>query len=110
MLEDKKSINKHIEEAPAEPLENETPLTDIIVNEEDKKILKPVKEIRRGFTFGYVLTNGTFLREEPDKFGTIVSILKKNDVVTIDSEKKDFYYGSANGRIGYVQKDQIEIR
>ena len=82
-----------------------------MVPEVEEVVETPVEEKKPdGFNFGYVISDGTFLRAEPSKYGLIVSILKKGDIIAIDLESGDFYFGTANGKVGYVNKDQIKIK
>lgn len=110
MTKDNKNIEEFTEEIAAEPLENETPLSEIVDDVEDKKILEPKKENKSRYTFGYVISNGVYFREQPNKYANIICILKKDDVLLVDKEESGYYYGTANGRAGYVEKEFIEIR
>lgn len=100
----------NIDETVAEPLENETPLSDIVENKEDKEILKPAPKKKSKFTFGYVTVPTAFLRKEADEDSEILTILRKGEAMLIDKEVDDFYYGTINTKVGYVPKEQMEIK
>lgn len=75
---------------------------------EEKPIPAPKKKSK--FTFGYITSQTAFLRQEANEDSNIIAILKKDMVMLIDKEVSGFYYGTINNVVGYVLKDQIEIR
>lgn len=75
---------------------------------EAKPIVVPKKKSK--YTFGYVTSQTAFLRQEANEDSNIIAILKKDMVMLIDKEVSGFYYGTISNVVGYVLKDQIEIR
>lgn len=75
---------------------------------EEKPIPAPKKKSK--YTFGYVTSQTAFLRQEANEDSNIIAILKKDMVMLIDKEVNGFYYGTISNVVGYVLKDQIEIR
>lgn len=75
---------------------------------EEKPTPAPKKKSK--YTFGYVTPQTAFLRQEANEDSNIIAILKKDMVMLIDKEVNGFYYGTINNVVGYVLKDQIEIR
>ena len=86
-------------------LESET--EDTVVDE-PKPVAAPKKKSK--YTFGYVTSQTAFLRQEANEDSNIIAILKKDMVMLIDKEVDSFYYGTISNIVGYVLKDQIEIR
>ena len=82
--------------------------TENEVVEEPKPVPAPKKKSK--YTFGYVTSQTAFLRQEANEDSNIIAILKKDMVMLIDKEVSGFYYGTINNVVGYVLKDQIEIR
>ena len=75
---------------------------------EEKPIPAPKKKSK--YTFGYITSQTAFLRQEANEDSNIIAILRKDNVMLIDKEVSGFYYGTINNVVGYVLKDQIEIR
>ena len=94
--------------------DEEITIADIVENEEDKKILEPVKPVKkdRPYTFGYIIVDTALMREEPDENSKVVTILKKDDAVIIDpnGDAGDFTKITAHISVGYILKSQYEIR
>lgn len=77
---------------------------------EEKPIPVPVPKKKSKFTFGYITSQTAFLRQEANEDSNIIAILKKDMVMLVDKEVSGFYYGTISNVVGYVLKDQIEIR
>ena len=102
-------------------LENEQTLSDIVENEEDKKFLEPVEEVKEvveksakkpgKMLIGKVSVEKTRLKKEPEEYSDVRRILKKGDIVVIDRNKEfdEYYLVTAYGSVGYVSKDDIII-
>ena len=98
-------------------VEEEMTLSDIIENEEDKKILEPDTRTKafKGdlpYTFGYIIVDQALMRKEPDENSAVVSVLKKNDAVIIDpnGDAGKFCRVTAKISIGYILKSQFIIK
>ena len=105
---------KRNEENPEEESVNEEiTLADIVENEEDKKILEPVKEETKQskIIIGITTKDGVMLRKEADENGQVLYVLKKGEGVVInhDFDTNKFYFVSAHSSLGYVLKDEITI-
>ena len=103
--------DKKIEsEIATDDLVEEQALESEVENEvvEEKPIPAPKKKSK--YTFGYVTSQTAFLRQEANEDSNIIAILKKDMVMLIDKEVDGFYYGTISNVVGYVLKDQIEIR
>lgn len=94
----------------SEPVEME--LSEIVENEEDKKILEPVKNTVSSIVIGYVIADRAFVRSEPNNNSDILCILKKNETLAVDSSSigQDYYMVTVKSIIGYVAKTQITIK
>ena len=98
------------------PDENNITLTDIVEDEKDKKILeqtiKPKGEKKRPpYTIGIVTVDKAYIMSEPDEYSEFVSVLKKGEAAIIeDDSDKDYYKVTANIKVGYILKNQIEIK
>ena len=107
MIRDKKKEEASVEE--------ELTLADIVENEEDKKILEPVKVETPVKTDKYIIgvadKDGVFIRKEADETASILYILKKGECVIINhnNDTNDYYYASIKSVIGYVLKKDITI-
>lgn len=88
---------------------SEMSIADIVTNEEDKKILEPVKAKKKRIVIGAVICDQLFLREEPDKESDILYIMPKGEHVAIMDELSDFYKVTVNGVTGYCAKEFITI-
>ena len=100
------------EKKDTKPVEEIT-IADIVENEEDKKILEPVKSKKINKTrVGIVIPNSLFVRKEIDPNSEIVLFLKKGDAVVIDENgtTDEFYHITAECAIGYVPVDSIEVK
>lgn len=88
------------------------------VNTTENEVVEEVKEVKpifvpkkkNKFTFGYITSPTAFLRQEANEDSNIIAILRKDMVMLIDKEVDGFYYGTISNVVGYVLKDQIEIR
>ena len=92
----------------SEPVEEENvTLAEIIENEDDKKILEPVKDVKSGMVVGYVIPKVAYARKEPKSGSEIVLFLKQGEKVVIDLDKStgDYYKNS----VGYVLKTDIAV-
>lgn len=105
------------EKKDVKPVDEEMTLSDIVENEEDKKILEPVKPIKTNkgdlpYTFGYITVDQALMRKEPDENSAVVSVLKKNDAVIIDpnGDVGKFCRVTAKISIGYILKSQFIIK
>lgn len=58
---------------------------------------------------GTVNADGVNLRVKSDKEATIISLLKRNASVEISSMVGDWYCVSADGQVGYVFRDYVDI-
>lgn len=98
------------------PDENNITLTDIVEDEKDKKNLeqtiKPKAEKKRSpYKIGIVIVNTAYLMKEPDEYSDIISVLKKGDAVIIEDDADEQYYKvTANIKVGYILKNQIEMK
>lgn len=98
-----------------EPSVDEITLADIVDNEEDKKILEPIKVKPEPKTDKYIIgvadKDGVFIRKEANETASILYILKKGECVIInhDNDTNDYYYASIKSVIGYVLKKDITI-
>lgn len=98
------------------PNENNIALVDIVEDEKDKKILeqaiKPKTEKKRSpYKIGIVTVDKAYIMSEPDEYSEIVSFLKKGDAVIIeDDSDKEYYKVTANIKVGYILKNQIEMK
>ena len=96
--------------------EDNVTISEIVENEEDKKILEPVVEPKvekknAPYTIGIVTSATADLKEKPEKYAELVTILKKGDAAIIEDDSDPEYYKvMANIKIGYVLKNQIEIK
>ncbi len=96
--------------------ENNVSIADIVENKEDKKILEPIvkpKETKKRtpYTIGIVTVDKAYVMSEPDEYSEIVSVLKKGEAAIIDGDSdKDYYKITANIKVGYILKNQIEIK
>ena len=88
---------------------SEISIADIVTNEEDKKILEPVKPKKKRTVIGTVISDSLFLRDEPDKESDILYIMPKGEHVAIMEELSDFYKVTVNGVTGYCVKEFITI-
>lgn len=92
---------------------SEISIADIVTNEEDKKILEPVKTSKKKKTIlGVVNCGQLFLREEADIESDALYVLTKGDAVVIDEEGStpDFYKVVANGVVGFCVKEFITVK
>lgn len=91
---------------------SEMSIADIVTNEEDKKILEPVKTKKKKTVIGIVNCDQLFLREEPDKESDALDILLKDSAVIIDEDGSTatFYKVAARGIVGYCVKEFITIK
>ena len=109
MIREKKTEEKPEEES----VNEEITLADIVENEEDKKILEPVKEetVKSDFIIGITTKDGVMLRKDPDENGQVLYVLKKDEGVVInhDFDTSKFYFVSAKSALGYILKDEITI-
>jgi len=91
----------------------EISLSEIVENEEDKKILEPVKKVNKvgHYIIGIANANNVYVRKEPDKYSEIVYILKNGATVTIDpnDETYDYFKVTVESVVGYVLKEFISI-
>lgn len=101
---------KIVDETVTEPLENETPLSDIVENAEDKKILEPKPKKKNKSTFAYVTAKMAYVRSEAEDDSDIIGIVREGDAMLVADELDEFYYGTINTVLGYVPKNQMEIR
>lgn len=96
--------------------ENNIALTDIVEDEKDKKVLEPAikpkaEKKRSPYKMGLVIINTAYLMKEPDEYSDIISVLKKGDAVIIEDDTDEEYYKvTANIKVGYILKNQIEIK
>lgn len=92
--------------------EKEMSIADIVTNEEDKKVLEPVKSKKKKTIIGVVNCDQLFLREEPDRESDALNVLVKDSAVVIDEDgsTSDFYKVVANGIVGYCVKEFITIK
>ncbi len=58
---------------------------------------------------GLVTTNGVRLREAPDLSSKIISIVKKNDVVTISGSKGSWWNVESKYGKGWIYKDYVKV-
>ena len=91
---------------------SEMSIADIVTNEEDKKILEPVKAKKKKTIIGVVNCDQLFLREEPDRESDALNVLVKDSAVVIDEDgsTSDFYKVVANGIVGFCVKEFITIK
>lgn len=91
---------------------SEMSIADIVTNEEDKKILEPVKAKKKRTVIGIVNCDQLFLREEPDRESDALDILLKDSAVIIDEDGSTatFYKVIARGIVGYCVKEFITIK
>ena len=98
------------------PDENNIALADIVEDEKDKKILEPTikpkaEKKRSPYKIGIVIVNTAYLMKEPDEYSDIISVLKKGDAVIIEDDSDEQYYKvTANIKVGYILKNQIEMK
>ena len=98
------------------PDENNIALADIVEDEKDKKILEPVikpkvEKKRSPYKMGIVIVKTAYLMKEPDEYSDIISVLKKGDAVIIEDDSDEQYYKvTANIKVGYILKNQIEMK
>jgi hypothetical protein len=98
------------------PDENNIALADIVEDEKDKKILEPVikpktEKKRSPYKMGIVIVHTAYLMKEPDEYSDIISVLKKGDAVIIEDDTDEQYYKvTANIKVGYILKNQIEMK
>ena len=92
--------------------EKEMSIADIVTNEEDKKVLEPVKSKKKKTIIGVVNCDQLFLREVPDRESDALNVLVKDSAVVIDEDgsTSDFYKVVANGIVGYCVKEFITIK
>ena len=96
--------------------ENNVSIADIIENKEDKKILEPIVKPKKTkkrppYTIGIVTVDKAYIMSEPDEYSEFVSVLKKGEAAIIeDDSDKDYYKVTANIKVGYILKNQIEIK
>lgn len=92
--------------------EKEMSIADIVTNEEDKKVLEPVKSKKKKTIIGIVNCDQLFLREEPDRESDALNVLVKDSAVVIDEDgsTSDFYKVVANGIVGFCVKEFITIK
>ena len=89
---------------------------NIAEDEKDKKVLesviKPKAEKKRSpYKIGIVIVNTAYLMKEPDEYSDIISVLKKGDAVIIEDDSDEQYYKvTANIKVGYILKNQIEMK
>lgn len=89
---------------------SEMSIADIVTNEEDKKILEPVKAKKKRIVIGTVTCDSLFLRAEPDKESDILYIMPKGErVALMDGDTADFYKVTVNGVTGYCVKEFVTI-
>ena len=92
---------------------SEMSISDIVTNEEDKKILEPVPTKKRNrAVIGVVNCDSLFLRDEPDSDGDVIHIMKKDDTVSIDinGSTNDFYKATVDNVSGFCMKKFITIQ
>ena len=91
---------------------SEMSIADIVTNEEDKKILEPVKPKKKKIVIGVVNCDQLFLREEPDRESDALYVLSKGEGVAIDMDNSTdaFYKVTANSLVGYCVKEFITIK
>ena len=91
---------------------SEISIADIVTNEEDKKVLEPVKSKKKKTIIGIVNCDQLFLREEPDRESDALNVLMKDSAVVIDEDgsTSDFYKVVANGIVGFCVKEFITIK
>lgn len=106
MSNDKKTVDETV----AEPLENETPLSEIIENVEDKKILESKPKKKNKSIFAYVTAKMAYVRSDAEEDSDIIGIVREGDAMLIADELDDFYYGTINTILGYIPKNQMKIR
>lgn len=92
--------------------EKEMSIADIVTNEEDKKVLEPVKSKKKKTIIGIVNCDQLFLREEPDRESDALNVLIKDSAVVIDEDgsTSDFYKVVAGGIVGYCVKEFITVK
>lgn len=99
-----------------EPIENNVTLAEVVESEEDKKILEPVykpgvKKKNKPFKIGVVISDTADLKEEPEKYAELITILKKGDAAVIDDDSDPEYYKvTASIKVGYILKSQLEVK
>lgn len=105
-------INDYEKETNLEELENK------IENENNKKVLEPVKKVVEKqnkrpvkMLIGKIANDRTRLRKEPEEYTDVLSLLRKGDLVVVDRNEilDDYYLVTAHGIVGYVSKDAIII-
>ena len=94
--------------------DEEITIADIVENEEDKKILEPVKPVNNDmpYKFGYVTVDNVYMRAEPDEDSIVITVLNKGDAVIIapNGDAGKFTKITAKVAVGYILKSQYEIR
>ena len=106
MPKDKKTV----EETVVEPLENETTLSEIVENVEDKKIPESKPKKKNKSIFAYVTAKMAYIRSDADDDSDIIGVVREGDAMLVADELDEFYYGTINTVLGYVSKNQMEIR
>lgn len=101
------------EKKDSKPIE-EIAIADIVENEEDKKLLEPVKPTIKSnrIRVGTVIPASLLVRKELDPNSEIVLFLRKGDAVSIDENgsTNEFYYITAKSVIGFVPVNSIEVK
>lgn len=94
--------------------DDEMTLADVVENEEDKKILKPVKSVKSDspYIFGYITVDTAFMRKEPDENSEVITVLKKGEAVIVDpnGDTGDYSKITAQISVGYILKSQYILK
>lgn len=94
--------------------DEEMTLADVVENEEDKKILAPVKPVKSNspYIFGYITVDTAFMRKEPNENSEVITILKKGEAVIIDpnGDAGDYSKITAHISVGYILKSQYILK
>lgn len=94
--------------------DEEMTLADVVENEEDKKILAPVKPVKSNspYIFGYITVDAAFMRKEPNEDSEVITILKKGEAVIVDpnGDAGDYSKITAQISVGYILKSQYILK